>query len=129
MRIPLPADPGRGGLPEERGALRWWPSGPVAWWRGGAGPNFYNDQPAAYGCADEAAAIQDLHPTGRAEEAAAAVPNELARDTARIGTETEVRGRVRVLRASGFKTISVKALARSRGGRIEQLEALRVILG
>ena len=97
----------------------------VAWWHGGAGANFYNDLAVGYGCAEEAAAIQDLHLTGRTEEAAAAVPNELVRGTARIGSETEVSGRV--LRVSGLKTISVKALAR--GGRIEQLEALRVILG
>ena len=95
---------------------------------GARGANFYNDLAVGYGFADEAAAVQELYLTGRRDEAAAAVPDELVRGTALIGTEAEVRGRVNALLTSGVTTISVKPLALSRGERIEQLEALRAIL-
>nr|WP_196827853.1 LLM class F420-dependent oxidoreductase [Frigoribacterium sp. CG_9.8] len=95
---------------------------------GAPGANFYNDLAAGYGFADEAAAVQELYLTGRKSEAAAALPEQLVHGTALIGTESEVRQRVGALLASGVTTISVKPLAPSRSGRIEQLEALRAIL-
>jgi len=95
---------------------------------GARGANFYNDLAVGYGFADEAALVQELYLTGRKDEATAAVPDQLVRGTALIGTEAEVRGRVDALLASGVTTISVKPLARSRADRVEQLEALRAIL-
>lgn len=95
---------------------------------GARGANFYNNLAVGYGFTDEAATVQELYLTGRKDEAAAALPDELVRGTALIGTEAEVRARVNALLASGVTTISVKPLAQSRGERIEQLEALRAIL-
>ena len=95
---------------------------------GARGANFYNDLAVGYGFADEAATVQELYLTGRKEEAAAALPDELVTGTSLIGTEAEVRARVEALLNSGVTTISVKPLAPSRGERIEQLEALRAIL-
>ena len=96
---------------------------------GARGANFYNDLAIGYGFADEAATVQELYLTGRKDEAAAALPDELVRGTALIGTESEVRARVDALLDAGVTTISVKPLAQSRGERIDQLEALRAMLG
>ncbi|MES2092361.1 MAG: LLM class F420-dependent oxidoreductase [Actinomycetota bacterium] len=96
---------------------------------GARGANFYNDLAVGYGFADEAATVQELYLTGRKDEAAAALPGELVTGTALIGTDAEVRARVEALVASGVSTVSVKPLAPSPGERIEQLEALRGILG
>jgi F420-dependent oxidoreductase-like protein len=96
---------------------------------GARGANFYNDLAVGYGFADEAATVQELYLTGRKDEAAAALPDELVNGTALIGTEAEVTARVRALLDSGITTISVNPLARSGAERIEQLEALRAILG
>lgn len=95
---------------------------------GARGANFYNDLAVGYGFADEAATVQELYLSGRKDEAAAAVPEDLVRGTALIGTETEVRARVEALLAAGVTTISVKPLAGTRAERIQQLEALRAIL-
>ncbi len=95
---------------------------------GARGANFYNDLAVGYGFADEAATVQELYLTGRKDEAAAALPDELVYGTALIGTEAEVRARVQALLDSGITTISVNPLARSGAERIEQLEALRAIL-
>ena len=96
---------------------------------GARGANFYNDLAVGYGFVDEAATVQELYLTGRKDEAAAALPDELVHGTALIGSENEVRARVDALLASGVTTISVKPLAPSRTERVEQLEALRAILG
>ena len=96
---------------------------------GARGANFYNDLAVGYGFVDEAATVQELYLTGRKDEAAAALPDELVHGTALIGSENEVRARVDALLASGVTTISVKPLAPSRAERVEQLEALRAILG
>lgn len=96
---------------------------------GAPGANFYNDLAVGYGFADEAAKVQELYLTGRKDEAAAALPEQLVGGTALIGNESQVRARVEALLASGVTTISVKPLAPSRTARIEQLEALRAILG
>lgn len=95
---------------------------------GARGANFYNELAVGYGFADEAATVQELYLSGRKDEAAAAVPEDLVRGTALIGTETEVRARVEALLAAGVSTISVKPLAGTRAERIQQLEALRAIL-
>jgi alkanesulfonate monooxygenase SsuD/methylene tetrahydromethanopterin reductase-like flavin-dependent oxidoreductase (luciferase family) len=96
---------------------------------GARGANFYNDLAVGYGFVDEAATVQELYLAGRKDEAAAALPDELVHGTALIGSENEVRARVDALLASGVTTISVKPLAPSRAERVEQLEALRAILG
>ena len=96
---------------------------------GARGANFYNDLAVGYGFVDEAATVQELYLTGRKDEAAATLPDELVHGTALIGSENEVRARVDALLASGVTTISVKPLAPSRAERVEQLEALRAILG
>jgi F420-dependent oxidoreductase-like protein len=95
---------------------------------GARGANFYNDLASRYGFGDEALEIQELYLTGRKDEAAAAVPEELARATSLIGTESEIRERVSAILKSGATTISVQPLAPTSAARIESFEALRGIL-
>jgi F420-dependent oxidoreductase-like protein len=95
---------------------------------GARGANFYNDLAARYGYADEALTIQELYLTGNKDAAAAAIPDDLARSTALIGSEQQVRDRLVALLASGVTTISVQPLGHTRESRIESVEALRGLL-
>jgi F420-dependent oxidoreductase-like protein len=90
--------------------------------------NFYNDLATRYGYGDEAGRIQDLYLTGKKDAAAAEVPDDLARSTALIGTETDVRERLTALVDSGATTILVQPIGSSRAERIAQVEALRGLL-
>jgi F420-dependent oxidoreductase-like protein len=91
---------------------------------GAVGANFYNDLALAYGFQDEAAKVQELYLSGRKEEAADALPDELVLNTSLIGTESQVRARVKALLDSGVTTVSATALAPTSELRIEQLGAL-----
>jgi F420-dependent oxidoreductase-like protein len=90
--------------------------------------NFYNDLACRYGFEAEAKKIQDLYLTGKKDEAAAAVPDELLRGTTLIGTADEVKARVAAYRDAGVTTLSVGfgglTDPRARVGQIEQLAEL-----
>ncbi|MEA9984387.1 MULTISPECIES: LLM class F420-dependent oxidoreductase [Subtercola] len=95
---------------------------------GARGANFYNDLASRYGYGDEAALIQELYLTGQKAEAAAAVPDDLVRSTALIGTESEVRLRMLALLDSGVTTILVQPLGGSRTTRLSAVEAAQNLL-
>lgn len=95
---------------------------------GARGANFYAELATRYGYADDAALIQDRYLAGDKRGAADAVPEDLVRATALIGTEAHVRDRVRALAAAGVTTVTVQPLAPDAVGRLEQLEAARAIL-
>lgn len=95
---------------------------------GAVGANFYNDLAVRYGYADEAARVQELYLAGEKAAAAAALPDELVRDTTLIGTEAEVRARIAALVESGVTTLMIAPLAPSREGRIASVEAARALL-
>lgn len=95
---------------------------------GARGANFYNDLATRYGFGDEAASIQELYLTGRKQEAAAEVPDELAESTALIGTESHVRSRVEALVAAGVTTISLQPIGPDRQSRMDSVEAVRAML-
>ncbi|MBI5161723.1 MAG: LLM class F420-dependent oxidoreductase [Micrococcales bacterium] len=95
---------------------------------GAPGANFYNDLAVAYGYADQAALAQELYLSGRKEEAAAALPEELVRATALVGTEAEVRARVRAYADRGVHTLTVQPVGTTPAARLEQLEAMRGLL-
>jgi len=59
---------------------------------GARGKNYYNELACRYGFEAEAKVIQDLYLAGRKDEAAAAVPDELVRQTSLIGPESWVAG-------------------------------------
>jgi len=103
----------------------------VALYVGGMGArnaNFYNDLAVRYGYADEAARVQELYLAGEKAAAAEALPEELIRETALIGTESEVRARVAALVDSGVTTLMIAPLAPTREGRIAAVEAARALL-
>jgi len=95
---------------------------------GARSANFYNDLAVRYGYADEAARVQELYLAGEKDAAAAALPDDLVRDTALIGTEAEVRERVAAFVESGVTTLMIAPLAPTRAGRIAAVEAARSML-
>lgn len=103
----------------------------VALYVGGMGArsaNFYNDLAVRYGYADEAARVQELYLAGEKTAAADALPDDLVRETALIGSETEVQARMAALVASGVSTLMIAPLAPTRAGRIAAVEAARALL-
>jgi F420-dependent oxidoreductase-like protein len=92
---------------------------------GARGKNFYNDLAIRYGYEKEAATIQDLYLSGKKAEAAAAVPDDLVRDTALVGPLGYVRDRVEVFRAAGVTTLHVTTLAPTHADRVRSIEQLR----
>ncbi|WP_072806652.1 LLM class F420-dependent oxidoreductase [Rhodococcoides yunnanense] len=92
---------------------------------GAKGKNFYNDLAQRYGYEAEAEKIQDLYLAGKREEAAAAVPDDLARSINLIGPESFVKERVAAFAEAGVTTLNVVPLAENTAGRVAQLTALR----
>lgn len=95
---------------------------------GARGANFYNDLATRYGYEDAARTVQELYLSGRKEEAAEALPQELVVGTSLIGTESHVRERVRALLDAGVTTISATLLAPTAEARIEHARALASIV-
>jgi len=85
---------------------------------GARGKNFYNDLACRYGFEDAAKKIQDLYLSGKKDEAAAAVPDQLADEVSLVGPPERIRDRLAAWRASGVTTIVC-------GTR--QVDALRVL--
>jgi F420-dependent oxidoreductase-like protein len=92
---------------------------------GARGRNYSNDLVRRYGYAQEAALIQDLYLSGRKVEAAAAVPDDLVRDTALVGPVGYVKERLAVLAAAGVTTLLVAPLASTHAGRVKAVGVLR----
>ncbi|WP_315770721.1 LLM class F420-dependent oxidoreductase [Rhodococcoides kroppenstedtii] len=92
---------------------------------GARGKNFYNDLAQKYGFEEEAEKVQDLYLAGKKEEAAAAVPDDLARAINLIGSESYIRDRIAAFSAAGVTTLNVNPLATSSAGRVQQLSLLR----
>jgi F420-dependent oxidoreductase-like protein len=92
---------------------------------GAKGRNFYQDLACRYGFEAEAQAIQDLYLSGRKDDAAAAVPDELVRRSSLIGPASYIRERLEVLRASGVTTLNVTPMAGSAAGRVRLIEWIR----
>jgi F420-dependent oxidoreductase-like protein len=87
--------------------------------------NFYNDLARRYGYDDEASKIQDLYLSGKKEEAAAAVPEDLLRATSLIGPQSRVAERVEAFRAAGVTTLQVTPVASEPKRRLLDLEQLK----
>lgn len=68
---------------------------------GAKGKNFYNDIAAGYGFDAEAEEIQRLYLSGRIEDAAAAVPDELRLGVSLMGDADTLRKRIEEFRAAG----------------------------
>lgn len=74
---------------------------------GARGKNFYNDLACRYGYEAEAAKVQDLYLSGNKSEAAAALPDDMVRSMALVGTEGFVRDRVAAYREAGVTMLNI----------------------
>ncbi|HEY0249100.1 MAG TPA: LLM class F420-dependent oxidoreductase [Gryllotalpicola sp.] len=90
---------------------------------GARGRNFYYDLAVRYGYEAEAAEIQRLFLSGAKDDAAFAVPEELARAVSLIGTPEEIATRVDALVAAGVTTL----LVQPGGTRAERVAAIRML--
>ncbi|MGH3761913.1 LLM class F420-dependent oxidoreductase [Actinophytocola sp.] len=96
---------------------------------GARGRNFYNDLAVRYGYEREAATIQDLYLSGRKEEAAAAVPDDLVRSTNLIGPRETIAERLTALAAAGVTTLNLTPVAPERAQRIRDIALVREMVG
>ena len=96
---------------------------------GARGKNFYNDLAVRYGYEAEAEAVQDLYLSGKKDEAAAALPEELVRAVSLIGPESYVAERVAAMAEAGVTTLSLQPLDDSPEGRLRTVETMRRLAG
>jgi F420-dependent oxidoreductase-like protein len=71
--------------------------------------NFYKDIVSRYGYGEAAAVIQDLYLTGRQQEAAAAIPEELVDLLSLVGPRERVRDRLTVWSESRIDTLIIRS--------------------
>jgi F420-dependent oxidoreductase-like protein len=72
---------------------------------GARGKNFYNDLACRYGFEEAAHKIQDLYLGGKKDDAAAAVPDQLADEVALVGPKERIRDRLAAWREAGVTTM------------------------
>ena len=90
--------------------------------------NFSNEVARRYGYEREAELIQELYLSGRKAEAAAAVPDELVRETSLVGPQSYVAERIAAFREAGVTTLQVTSLGHTHAERVRAIETLRGIL-
>jgi F420-dependent oxidoreductase-like protein len=96
---------------------------------GAKGKNFYNDLAGRFGFAEAAGTVQDLFLTGRKEEAAAALPQELVDGVMLIGSPGRVAERVAAFAEAGVTTLNATPLARTHEQRVKDVAALKGYAG
>lgn len=89
--------------------------------------NFSNQLARRYGYEQEAQVIQDLYLSGRKAQAAAAVPDELVRDTSLVGPVGYVQQRLAAYAAAGVSTLVVSPVAPTHAEKVRALEQLRAL--
>ena len=90
--------------------------------------NFYNAAFRRAGYEDIAAEVQRLWIDGKREEATARVPDEMVIQTNLLGTEDDVKARVRAYRDVGVTTLRVEPEGRDTGERLATLERVADIV-
>jgi F420-dependent oxidoreductase-like protein len=90
--------------------------------------NFSNLLARRYGYSDAAARIQELYLSGRKTEAAAAVPDDLVRDTCLVGPAGYIEERLATYAAAGVTTLVVSPLAPTHAERVHAVSRLRGLL-
>jgi F420-dependent oxidoreductase-like protein len=88
---------------------------------GARSKNFYYDLACRYGLEGAAAKIQDLYLSGRREEAARAVPDELIEGTTMIGPAGYVRDKLEAYRESGVTLLTARPVGPDPDGTLRQL--------
>jgi F420-dependent oxidoreductase-like protein len=88
---------------------------------GARGKNFYHELVCRYGFEAAAGTVQDLYLSGRKAEAAAAVPEELARGLSLIGPAPAIKDRIAAFAASGVTTVNVNPVAGTHEQRVRDV--------
>jgi F420-dependent oxidoreductase-like protein len=83
--------------------------------------NFYNDAYSRVGFADAARRVLDLWSAGRRDEAAAAVPDEMALRTSFFGTDEMVRDRIRAFRDAGVTSLRLQPMGATPAEKLDTL--------
>ena len=96
---------------------------------GARGRNFYNQLACRYGFEAEATLVEDLFQSGDREGAAAAVPEELVRGVALVGSEAEVADRLQAFVAAGATSFNVSPMSPTHEGRVHDIATLRKLVG
>ncbi|GAA4850997.1 LLM class F420-dependent oxidoreductase [Actinomycetospora corticicola] len=90
--------------------------------------NFYNQLMQRYGYVDEAEEIQNLYLAGKKDEAAAAVPDELAHAVSLVGSEDEVRTQLKQFAEAGVTQLNIMPLNPEHEAVKSQLETLKSLI-
>lgn len=88
---------------------------------GSADHNFYNDAFKRQGYEDDAIAVQQLWLSGKRDEAAQRVPDEMITSTNLLGTEDMVAERVRAYHSAGITTLRLAPEGRTLDEKVECL--------
>lgn len=124
LGVPFAVGPGAGKLLEQvRPQLALYVGG-----MGAKDKNFYAQLAGRYGFPDEASEIQDLYLSGRKDEAAEKVPDELVHAVSLIGTEDEVAAQVREFAAAGVTQLDIQPINEDHEDVKRSLETLRTLL-
>lgn len=91
---------------------------------GARGRNFYNALARRYGYEKEAEEIQELYLSGRKDEAAARVPDELLEKTSLIGPPGYVAERIAAFRQAGVTVLNITPLGADPLRTVEAVKAL-----
>jgi F420-dependent oxidoreductase-like protein len=83
--------------------------------------NFYLDAYSRTGYAEPAARVRELYLRGRRDEAAAAVPDDMAERTSFIGTDAMVRDRIRAYRDAGVTSLRLQPMGRTPTEKLDTL--------
>ena len=89
---------------------------------GARGRNFYNTLTRRYGFEEEAERIQELYLSGKKDEAAAAVPDELLELTSLVGPAGYVKDRIAAYREAGVTVLNVTPVGPDPLRTLEQLK-------
>ena len=88
---------------------------------GSASANFYNEAYRRGGFEDAAREVQRLWLEGRRDAAAERVPDEMVLQTSMLGSEADVRERIRRYRDAGITTLRVEPLGEGSTARLDTL--------
>lgn len=77
----------------------------------------------------EAAEIQELYLSGRKEDAARAVPDDLVRAVSLVGTDDEIAVQLKEFESAGVTTLLLNPMAASPEQRVADVASLAAING
>jgi F420-dependent oxidoreductase-like protein len=95
---------------------------------GARGKNFYNELTVRYGFPEAAATVQDLYLSGRKDEAAAAVPQEMLDATSLVGPAGWVAERLAAFKEAGVTTLMLTFPQGTHADRVRTVEQVKKLV-